>query len=132
MGGLVAMTRRDTGLPLFLQDDKTSPSPYNTSHHRRRLLQGVAFLTLALLFSASYFQYGWYWCSSAPHEIMTTHVGLPKEIQQAWAAHSPYFPAAEYIAPPERCEIVQVQYSRSDSFSAYLNRMTVNLGQLGM
>jgi hypothetical protein len=33
---------------------------------------------------------------------------LPKEVQQAWAAHSPYFAAAEYKPPPEHCEIIQV------------------------
>ena len=105
------MTRRDAGLPLFLQGDKTGHPPHDTfeyDHRRRRFLHGVALLTLAL-FTASYFQYGrWHWCPSAPPKVVTTDIGLPKEVQQAWAHHSPYFPAAEYTALPERCEVVQV------------------------
>lgn len=130
---VVAMTRRDAKLlPLFLQGDKTAHLPHDPPQYdqpRRRLWHGVAFVTLALLISASYFHYGrWHWCSGSPPETMTTGLGLPKEVQQAWAAHSPYFPAGDYIAPPERCEIVQVCYSRSDSFSSYLKRAYGNLG----
>ncbi|KAI9456727.1 acid phosphatase [Boletus coccyginus] len=34
---------------------------------------------------------------------------LPKEVQQTWASHSPYFPFAEYTATLEHCEVVQPQ-----------------------
>lgn len=127
---LPSMTRRDAGLPLFLQDDKIGHFPHDTPQYdrrRRRFLHVVAFLTLAL-FTASYFQYGrWHWCSGPPPKIVTTDIGLPKEVQQAWAAHSPYFAAAEYKVPPERCELVQV-CSRSGSISKYLKTIYVNLG----
>jgi len=108
------MTRHDAGLPLFLEGDKighfshdTSGSPYD--HCRRRFFHGIAFFTFAFLLSATYSQYPrWHWCSGPPSEIVTADVGLPKEVQQAWAGDSPYFPAAEYTAPPKRCEVVQV------------------------
>ncbi|KAF8555585.1 acid phosphatase [Imleria badia] len=84
------MNRRNAELPVFL--------------HR------VTLLAFAIVFVATYyFHYGrWHWCSSSPPKVVTADIGLPKEVQQAWAAHSPYFSAAEYTAPPERCEVVQV------------------------
>ena len=106
MGVLAAMSRSE--LPLFLPDDKLAHSPHDISPRRGRWLRRTAWLTLALLLPVGYFQYGRHWCSSQPLEIMTTGIGLPKEVQRAWAAHSPYFPAAEYIAPPKQCEVVQV------------------------
>ena len=130
MGGLLAMTRRDAGLPLFLQGDKIlGHPPIEHDLRRRRFLHGVTLLTLAL-FTASYFQYGrWHWCTAPLPKIVTTDIGLPKEVQQAWATHSPYFPAAEYTAPPERCEVVQVSYSVPARFlSTNLKRTWVNLG----
>ncbi|KAF8139078.1 histidine phosphatase superfamily [Boletus edulis] len=106
MGGLVTMSRSDDGLPLFLHDDKTSYSQNN--NRRRRFWHGVALLTVAFLFSAGYSQQGrWHWCSGSPHKV-NADIELPKEVQQAWAAHSPYFPAAKYATLPERCEVVQV------------------------
>jgi len=112
MAGPPAMTRQDAGLPLFLESDKIDhllPDTPPYDHRRRRILHGAAFLTFAFLLSATYFQYlRWHWRSGPPPEIVTADVGLPKEVQQAWASHSPYFPAAEYTAPPEGCEAVQV------------------------
>jgi len=106
------MTHHDAGLPLFLESDKTGYFPHDASpynHRRRRFFHGIAFFTFAFLFSVTYFQYPrWHWCSGPTPEIVIADVGLPKEVQRAWAAYSPYFPAAEYTAPPKRCEVVQV------------------------
>ena len=107
------VARLDERLPLFLQSDKAGRFPHDASqydHLRRRLLYRVALLAFAIVFSASYyFHYGRrFWYLNSPREIMSTDIGLPKEVQQAWAAHSPYFSAAEYIPPPARCEVVQV------------------------
>jgi len=112
MGSPPAMTRHDTGLPLFLEGDKIGYLPHDTSpydHRRRRFLHGIALLAFASLLSTTYSQYPrWHWRSGPPPKIVTVDVGLPKEVQQAWAVHSPYFPAAEYTVPPEGCEVVQV------------------------
>ncbi|KAG6373912.1 hypothetical protein JVT61DRAFT_6065 [Boletus reticuloceps] len=110
--------------------DATGYLPHDTSqnnHRRRRFWHGAALLTIAFLFSTGYFQQGrWHRCSGSPPKV-NADIELPKEVQQAWAAHSPYFPAAEYATPPERGEVVQVYHSRSDSFS-YLRSTYVNLG----
>lgn len=123
MGGLFAMTRPDVGLPFFLWDERKGSFPQDSCeydpHQRRRLWQGTALLSVAFLLSASYFHYGrWHRCSGSPPVAvaMTADLGLPKEVQQSWAAHSPYFPAAEYAAPPENCEIVQVSTAVSTQF----------------
>ncbi|KAG9317914.1 histidine phosphatase superfamily [Chiua virens] len=109
MGGLIAMARKDTGLPLSVQDDKIGLFPHDTPHRQQRVWRNTALLALALLLTISYFQYGrWNRCSGSSPQVETAGFELPKEVQQAWAAHSPYFPAAEYVAPPDRCEIVQV------------------------
>lgn len=106
----------------FSNDTESQQSDFQSRHSAaiRRSLHGTAWLALALLFSASYFfqyqrRYGG--CSGSPREIdvpATLGIGLPKEVQQTWAQYSPYFPAAEYLPPPERCEIIQVECSRSE------------------
>ncbi|KAH7923634.1 acid phosphatase [Leucogyrophana mollusca] len=50
-------------------------------------------------------------CSSQSRSDVPTapSLGLPQKLQQAWAAYSPYFPAEEYKAPPNQCDIVQIQ-----------------------
>lgn len=40
-------------------------------------------------------------------------LGLPERIQRRWGQYSPYFPAGEYVPPPDGCDIVQVSIVRA-------------------
>ncbi|KAF9226940.1 phosphoglycerate mutase-like protein [Gyrodon lividus] len=114
-GGSVAMSREEATLPLFVHCDKPSRPDHThldtwSSSYWNRYFRGVALLALAFFLSAGYFRYGHWYHFPSPQLgiVVTTGIGLPKEVQQAWAAHSPYFAAAEYKVPPENCEITQV------------------------
>ncbi|KAH7923636.1 acid phosphatase [Leucogyrophana mollusca] len=38
----------------------------------------------------------------------TPSLGFNQTLEQTWAQYSPYYPAAEYTAPPDGCSIIQV------------------------
>ncbi|KAH7909640.1 histidine phosphatase superfamily [Hygrophoropsis aurantiaca] len=38
----------------------------------------------------------------------TPSLGFNQTLEQTWAQYSPYYPAAEYVAPPDGCSIIQV------------------------
>ncbi|KIJ69719.1 hypothetical protein HYDPIDRAFT_35196 [Hydnomerulius pinastri MD-312] len=109
------MNRGDEDLPLFVIHGGPRFSEYTQQDkglrsYGNRCLRSAALLVLGFFVSASYFQYGhWHSCLSPRLELaVTSGVGLPKELQQSWAAYSPYFATEEYRAPPENCEIIQV------------------------
>lgn len=35
-------------------------------------------------------------------------LNVTRDVQQSWSMYSPYFPAADYVAPPASCQINQV------------------------
>lgn len=49
---------------------------------------------------------------------------IPESEQREWSAYSPYFPLAEYKAPPAGCRINQVNIVRPPAFEKSIQDMT--------
>ena len=53
---------------------------------------------------------------AAAAESALPELGVPEKIQRRWGQYSPYYPAGEYVPPPDGCVIDQVNIVR-DSVS---------------
>ncbi|KAG6329439.1 hypothetical protein ID866_9649 [Astraeus odoratus] len=102
------MDRKGIQLPHFHSHEPSDPDR-PTKHREWPSLRCLALVVLGMVISASYFQYGrWHSCR-APPLVLDSGPKLPPEVvQRAWAAYSPYYPAAKYEAPPDHCVITQV------------------------
>ncbi|PCH40555.1 phytase [Wolfiporia cocos MD-104 SS10] len=56
--------------------------------------------------------HGWWEQPAGPRntssDVTTVGLDVPENIQRSWGQYSPYFPAANYVAPPRGCNITQV------------------------
>lgn len=89
------------------------PLPATSTRQRRCLhvLRCTALVLTVVLVSMSYLQYSsWHVC---PRPVLSlpsdTHSSIPEALQRTWATNSPYYPAAEYVPPPDGCVINQVR-----------------------
>ncbi len=50
-----------------------------------------------------------------PFRDTSACLNVTRDVQQSWSMYSPYFPAADYVAPPASCQINQVCATSSRS-----------------